>query len=113
MSALRVTISGQRKLFQDQMKARITFVAIAPLASGIMTFQMMRHSASPSMRAASISDRGTASKLALNTKMHTMVEHCGRASPQYETRSPSLPVITYDGMIAARNGTIMLQGNNS
>ena len=36
----------------------------------------------PSMRAVSISDRGTASKLALNTKMQTMVENLGSASPK-------------------------------
>jgi len=82
MSALRVTISGHMKLFHDQTKARMTLVAIADLASGIITFQMIRHSERPSMRAASTSDRGTASKLPLKTKMHTMVEHCGKAKPQ-------------------------------
>src|SRR5712691_2455693 len=101
MSALRVTISGQRKLLQDQMNARITLVAIARLASEIMTFQMIRHSARQTIRAASISDRGTASKLALNTKMQTMVEHCGSASPQYESSRPSRPVIRYAGMMVA------------
>ena len=113
MSALRVTISGQRKLFQDQMKPRITLVAIAPLASGNMTFQTMRHSARPSMRAASISDRGTASKLALNTKMQTIVEHCGSASPKYESSRPSRPVIRYAGMMVAWKGTIMQERNSS
>src|SRR2546421_9424705 len=101
MSALRVTISGQRKLFQDQMKARITLVAIAPLASGIMTLQMIRHSESPSMLAASISDRGTASKLALNTKMQTIFENCGGASPQYESSTPMRPAIRYAGIMVA------------
>src|SRR2546430_16882768 len=101
MSALRVTISGQRKLFQDQMKARITLVAIAPLASGIMTLQMIRHSERPSIRAASISDRGTASKLALNTKMQTIVENCGSASPQYESGRAKRPGIKYAGIMVA------------
>jgi len=58
MSAERVTISGHKKLFQDQMKPRITFVAIAALARGIITRQTMRHSESPSIFAASISEPG-------------------------------------------------------
>ena len=49
-------------------------MAIAALASGIITCQMMRHSDSPSIFAASMSERGTASKLALKTKMQTMVD---------------------------------------
>ena len=57
-------------------------VATADLASGIITFQMIRHSDSPSIRAASISERGTASKLALNTKMQMMVENSGSARPR-------------------------------
>src|SRR5437763_16305592 len=107
MSALRVTMSGQRKLFQDQMKARITFVAIAPLASGNMTFQTMRHAARPSMRAASISDRGTASKLALNAKMQTIAENCGSDSPKYESGRHSRPATRYAGIMVAGKGTIL------
>src|SRR5580693_1430868 len=75
MSCERVAISGHMKLFQDQMNDRITLVAAADLASGIITFQMIRHSDRPSTRAASISERGTASKLALNTKMQMIGEH--------------------------------------
>src|SRR5437868_6427212 len=113
MSAERVMISGHRKLFHDQMKARMTLVAIADFDNGIMMCQMMRHSDRPSMRAASIKERGTASKLALKTKMQTMVEHCGRASPSQESSSPSWPVMRYAGMIVAWNGTIMHDKNNS
>ena len=64
------------------MKARITLVAIAGFDSGISTRRMMRHSLRPSMRAASISDCGTASNAALNTKMQTMVESSGKARPR-------------------------------
>ena len=67
-------ISGHRKLFHDQMKVRITLVAIAGFDSGSMMRTMIRHSLRPSIRAASISDLGTASKLALNTKMQMIVE---------------------------------------
>ena len=77
-----MTISGHRKLFHDQMKVRMTLVAIAGFDSGSSTRAMMRHSPSPSIRAASISERGTASKLALKTKMQMMVESSGRASPR-------------------------------
>ena len=57
-------------------------MAIAALASGIITRQTMRHSESPSIFAASMSERGTASKLALKTKMQTMVDICGSARPR-------------------------------
>src|ERR1700753_3857103 len=82
MSWERVAISGHMKLFQDQMKERITLVATADLARGIITFQMMRHSERPSTRAASISERGTASKLALKTKMQMLGENIGKESPR-------------------------------
>src|SRR5262249_33229543 len=77
ISGVRVTISGQRKAFHDQMKERITLVAIAGLLNGSMMRVTMRHSLKPSMRAASISDFGTASKLALKTKMQMIVESSG------------------------------------
>ena len=47
MSAERVTISGHRKLFHDQMKARITLVAIAAFGSGIIMRKTIRHSRKP------------------------------------------------------------------
>ena len=65
MFGSRVTISGHRKLFHDQMKVRITLVAIAGFESGSRMRPMIRHSGKPSMRAASMSERGTASKAAL------------------------------------------------
>src|SRR5215470_9112819 len=98
MSAERVMIRGHRKLFHDQMNARMTLVAIAAFESGIMMCQMMRHSERPSIRAASISERGTASNEALKTKMQMMVEHCGSASPSHESSRPSRPVMRYAGM---------------
>jgi len=82
-------MSGHRKLFHDQMKARITLVATAAVDRGSMMRARMERSPRPSMRAASRSERGTASKAALNTKMHTMVEHTGRASPKCVLRSRS------------------------
>ncbi len=62
---------------------------------------MIRHSLRPSIRAASISDFGTASNAALNTNMHTMVESIGNARPKYVFSRPSLAVIRYAGMIVA------------
>ena len=82
MSCVRVMISGQRKLFHDQMNDNTTFVATAAVDSGSMTRSRMRRSPNPSIRAASISDRGTASKLALNTKMQTIVDSSGSARPR-------------------------------
>ena len=77
-----MTISGHRKLFHDQMKERITLVAIAGLDSGSRMRRTIRHSDSPSIRAASISERGTASNAALKTKMQMMVESSGSARPR-------------------------------
>ena len=53
----------------------------------------MRHSLRPSTRAASISEGGTASKLALKTKMQMMVESSGRATPSQVSSTPSHEVI--------------------
>ena len=52
--------SGHRKLFQDQMKDRMTLVAMAGLVSGMMMRNTIIHSGTPSMRAASTSDLGMA-----------------------------------------------------
>ena len=64
------------------MNDRITLVAMAGLDKGSNTRQMMRASDKPSIRAASISDLGTASNAALNTKMHTIVDNMGKARPK-------------------------------
>ena len=55
-------------MFQDQIKARITFVAMADLERGRRMRRTILHSGRPSIRAASIRDLGMASKLALKTK---------------------------------------------
>src|SRR5271166_2894227 len=70
------------KAFQDQIAVRITLVAMAGLESGSMMRRMIRHSDRPSRRAASISERGTASKLALKIKMQMIVESSGSAIPR-------------------------------
>ena len=82
ISGVRIAISGHRKAFHDQMKVRMTLVAIADFDSGSRMRTTIRHSLSPSTRAASISERGTASKLALKMKMQMMVESSGRATPE-------------------------------
>src|SRR5712671_1361385 len=82
ISDVRITISGHRKAFHDQMKVRMTLVAIADFDSGNMMRTMIRHSLKPSTRAASISDLGTASKLALKMKMQMIVDSRGSAMPR-------------------------------
>ena len=81
ISGVRMAINGHRKAFHDQMKVRMTLVAIADFDRGSRMRVTMRHSLRPSTRAASISEGGTASKLALKTKMQMMVESSGRATP--------------------------------
>src|SRR4030042_3789675 len=103
----RIISRGQRKLFQDQINARITFVAIADLESGNMIRQTIFHSGSPSIRAASIRDLGTASKLALKTKMQMIVDNKGRAIPKWPLSRPNFFVIRYAGMMVTWNGIIM------
>ena len=60
-----------------------------------------------------MSERGTASKAALKTKMPTIVEQSGSASPRCVLSSPSSLVIRYAGMIVAWNGIIMQERSTS
>ena len=82
MSFVRVMISGQRKAFHDQMKDRITLVAIAGFDSGSMMRPQNRHVVQTIDSRASCNERDTASKLDLKTKMQMMVESSGRARPR-------------------------------
>ena len=101
MFGSRVISSGHRKLFHDQMNVRMTLVAMAGFDSGSSTRTMIRHSVSPSIRAASTSDFGTASNADLKTKMQTIVESIGNARPRYVFSRPIRAVIRYAGMIVA------------
>src|SRR5438093_2512482 len=81
------------------MNESTTLVATAAVDSGSMILRMICRSERPSMRAASMSERGTASKLALNTKMHTIVESMvgrdgSRSSPRLRLQGAAqrLPV---------------------
>src|SRR5436190_20953588 len=93
ISGERIVIRGHRKEFHDQMKVRITLVAIAGFDNGIRMRVTMRHSPSPSTRAASISDGGTASKLALKMKIQMIVDNSGSATPSQVSSAPSQEVI--------------------
>ena len=59
-----------------------TLVAMADFESGSRMRVTMRHSPRPSTRAASISEGGTASKLALKMKMQMIVDKSGSAMPR-------------------------------
>ncbi len=71
----------------------MTLVAIADFASGSGMRVTMRHSLKPSTRAASISEGGTASKLALKTKMQMMVESSAGRRRAKVSSTPSHEVI--------------------
>jgi len=69
------------------------FVAIAGRERGNITFVITRNSDNPSIRAASMSEGGMASKLALKTNINTMCENAGNARPRWVFNNPKSRVI--------------------